>query len=333
MFIYDLSILLTSTAFVDTKAKYGIPLSRYTVFFENCPLEYNSKDMTFLEIPLGDALFVADIDHVNMRSVNRWQDTAHFHVDNEIHVILKGSAEIEIGGRDVLIKSGDVCLLSPNSSHYPKSFSEDLEKADFSFSLRENGAFVRCGRRFSEYAYYRGVFGSVGDYLVVNDPQLLDILKRLISEQFGEAEEHIFKALFSVFFILLAKRIRESRPQYDGRERGIVYESDNIFRQRKTVEEFFQKRYNEDVGIDDLARELCLSVPHTHRVVKRIFGAGFKKTLTKQRIDHACMLIKQHALPLNEIAYLSGYSSYNGFLSAFKGYTGKTPKEYEKQLS
>ena len=43
LFIYDLSILLTSTAFVDTKAKYGMPLSRYTVFFENCPLEYNSK--------------------------------------------------------------------------------------------------------------------------------------------------------------------------------------------------------------------------------------------------------------------------------------------------
>ena len=38
MFIYDLSIFLTSTAFVDTNAKYGIPLSRYTVFFENCPL-------------------------------------------------------------------------------------------------------------------------------------------------------------------------------------------------------------------------------------------------------------------------------------------------------
>ena len=32
MFAYNLSIFLTSTAFVDTKAKYGIPLSRYTVF-------------------------------------------------------------------------------------------------------------------------------------------------------------------------------------------------------------------------------------------------------------------------------------------------------------
>ena len=48
MFIYDLSIFLTSTAFVSTNAKYGIPLSRYTVFFENCPLEYNSNGLLFL---------------------------------------------------------------------------------------------------------------------------------------------------------------------------------------------------------------------------------------------------------------------------------------------
>ena len=33
-FIYALSIFLTSTAFVDTKAKYGIPLLRYTVFLK-----------------------------------------------------------------------------------------------------------------------------------------------------------------------------------------------------------------------------------------------------------------------------------------------------------
>ena len=34
MFIYDLTIFLTSTAFVSTNAKYGIPLSRYTVFLK-----------------------------------------------------------------------------------------------------------------------------------------------------------------------------------------------------------------------------------------------------------------------------------------------------------
>ena len=34
LFAYDLSIFLTSTAFVDTNAKYGTPLSRYAVFLK-----------------------------------------------------------------------------------------------------------------------------------------------------------------------------------------------------------------------------------------------------------------------------------------------------------
>ena len=48
MFIYALSIFLTSTAFVSTNAKYGIPLSRYTVFLQNCPLEQRSIAVGFL---------------------------------------------------------------------------------------------------------------------------------------------------------------------------------------------------------------------------------------------------------------------------------------------
>ena len=48
MFIYDLSFFLTSTAFVPTNAKYDIPLSRYTVFFENCPLGDAPIGLNFL---------------------------------------------------------------------------------------------------------------------------------------------------------------------------------------------------------------------------------------------------------------------------------------------
>jgi|GEM_PF-3043627 len=52
MFIYDLSIFLTSTAFVPTNAKYGIPLSRYTVFLQNCPLGYAPKSSLLFAVGL-----------------------------------------------------------------------------------------------------------------------------------------------------------------------------------------------------------------------------------------------------------------------------------------
>ena len=66
MFIYDLSIFLTNTAFVSTNAKYGIPLSRYTVFLQNCPLGYDPNESHFLLfLNLGPTVgidIVLDID-------------------------------------------------------------------------------------------------------------------------------------------------------------------------------------------------------------------------------------------------------------------------------
>jgi AraC-like DNA-binding protein len=288
--------------------------------------------MSKLDVVLGDALFAVDIDVQKAGPSKKWQDTTHFHVDSEIHIILKDGARIEIDGKDVEMTEGDVCLLAPRSSHYPKNFGENLEKTNFSFSLMKNYGYSHEKRTFSEYAYYSRLFGSVDEYFIINDSELTAIAKKLIEEQFSYETEHIFTSLLSVFLITLGKRIGEHHPPYKEQIIHKNTENENAARQRKTVEEFFQKRYSEEISIEDLAKDLCLSVPHTHRIVKKVFESGFKKTLMKQRIEHACMLIKQNDLPLAEIAYQCGYTSYNGFLSAFKSYTGRTPKEYEKSV-
>ena len=94
--------------------------------------------MTKLESALGDALFVTNIDFQKFHPSQHWVDTTHFHVDCEVHIILKGEALLEIDGQDVLINAGDICLLAPRSSHYPKHCSNTLEKIDFSFNLIKN---------------------------------------------------------------------------------------------------------------------------------------------------------------------------------------------------
>lgn len=289
--------------------------------------------MAKIEINLGDALISVEIDFEKAWTTMRWQDTTHFHVSSEIHIMLEGEALVEINGNDVRIKSGDVCLLSPGSSHYPKESSGALEKASFSFSISRNHSVQRVGRSFSEYAFYSSIFKSVGAYFLINDAELFSSILALVRDNFSSETEHIYEAYLAVFFIILAKRIKERNLPYRGQALLDSAENENLFRQRKAVEEFFHNRYSEEVSIEDLAEKLCLSVPQTHRVVKKLFDGGFKKNLMRQRIEHACMLIKQKRLPLSEIAYRCGYTSYNGFLSAFKSHMGKTPKEYGKTLS
>ena len=283
-----------------------------------------------LEATLGGALFSVDIDFQNAWPTKKWEDTTHFHIDSEIHIILDGSVVLEIGGKDVHIHAGDICLLAPRSSHYPKNGSDTLKQANLCFRLAQNDTDTRKEKSFSEYVYYSNIFKSVREYFLIKDAGLLAIVQKLLAEPFSITNEHIYEALLAVFFMTLAKRIKEHILPHKEQNIRIAPENEYSRKQQKIVEAFFQKRYSEEISIEDLAGELCLSVPQTHRIVKKVFDEGFKKTLIKQRIEHACMLIKRHNLPLAEIACRCGYTSYNGFLSAFKSYTGKTPKEYKK---
>lgn len=286
--------------------------------------------MKKIETTLGNALFSVDINFQDSWPTNKWKDTTHFHIDSEIHIILEGSAVLEIDGKDVNISAGDICLLAPGSSHYPKSCSDTLEKANLCFRLIQNDHDAQKKKNFSEYVYYSNLFKSVSKYFIIKDDNLLTIVHKLLAEEFSDANEHIYQALLSVFFLTMAKRIKEQDLPHKEQNIHVASENEYSLRQEKIVEAFFQKRYNEEISIEDLAEELCLSVPQTHRIVKKVFDEGFKKTLIKQRIEHACMLIKQGDISLPEVAYLCGYTSYNGFLTAFKNYIGKSPREYKK---
>ena len=83
------------------------------------------------------------------------------------------------------------------------------------------------------------------------------------------------------------------------------------------IREFFAKKYNQNVTVDDLARELRLSTKQTAREVKKYTGNNFCDELIKKRMEIAKLLITTTTLPLTKISELVGYSSYSGFYKAY----------------
>ena len=85
------------------------------------------------------------------------------------------------------------------------------------------------------------------------------------------------------------------------------------------IYEFFENRYNEDVTVFDLARELNLSEKQTSRLVEMYIGVGFSKALTNYRLNAAKQLLtSDKSLTMSTVAELVGYRSYSGFWKAFK---------------
>jgi len=59
-------------------------------------------------------------------------------------------------------------------------------------------------------------------------------------------------------------------------------------------------------------------------------GEPFSRYLEKVRIEHACKLLEDASITIDNVALRSGYNNTNTFRRAFKRVTGTTPSNYVK---
>ena len=104
-------------------------------------------------------------------------------------------------------------------------------------------------------------------------------------------------------------------------------------RRLRRVKDFIEAHLNEELTIDRLAGEACLSPFHFVRVFKAATGITPHRYLTDCRIGRARTMIAESRLPLAEIAELCGFSSQSHFTRWFKRIVGVTPGAYRKNCS
>jgi AraC-like DNA-binding protein len=86
----------------------------------------------------------------------------------------------------------------------------------------------------------------------------------------------------------------------------------------------------ETVNIQNLARELHLSVPYLQRLFKRQTGVSLSKLLNEQRLERAAALLADHGRSVKEIAYTVGYKHVSSFIRAFEHRFSKSPGRYRE---
>ena len=102
-------------------------------------------------------------------------------------------------------------------------------------------------------------------------------------------------------------------------------------RRLNRVMEFIDTHLGEDLTIETLANEACLSPFHFARAFKVATGKAPHRYVTGRRIDNAKSLIADGRLPLADIAHLCGFSSQTQFTRCFKRIVGKTPGVYRER--
>ena len=87
-------------------------------------------------------------------------------------------------------------------------------------------------------------------------------------------------------------------------------------------------RYDELLGVDDLARAAGLSRAHFSREFKRTFGESPHAYLLGRRLERAAALLRATDRPVVEICFAVGLRSVGSFTTSFTRAYGVTPTAY-----
>ncbi|MFS0726377.1 response regulator transcription factor [Paenibacillus sp. 1P07SE] len=92
--------------------------------------------------------------------------------------------------------------------------------------------------------------------------------------------------------------------------------------------DIIQNKYGQVISIDMLAELVFLSPNYLRTIFKEVTGKTLIEYMTQVRMDHACLMLKETNIRVQEIAKRVGYESPSYFGSVFFKRTGLTPNQY-----
>jgi len=205
----------------------------------------------------------------------------HKHWYPEIHWIMEGSAQYQIDQRVQVVSAGQVFLLPKHTFH----------------------CCLACGEGTKRIAFQADIPDAAEDCHVLP----ADVVKTLFRDWKAVRTDRGTVKLTALLQLLCSLFVT------DNKDRSLPIQDPSLI-----VEEFFSRRYDQNVTVADLARELMLSEKQAQRLVIKQTGHTFLQELTARRMEVAEQLLQTGSYTLAQAAEYVGYRSYSGFWKARK---------------
>lgn len=122
---------------------------------------------------------------------------------------------------------------------------------------------------------------------------------------------------------------------------SVLFEDDSCHDKRASGDElcgytlkYIRENYSKPLSIQLVCAEVGISQTYLSRLLRKYAGTTFNTYLTKQRIDAAIALIKEHPdILLRDVSECVGYDDQSYFSKIFHQATGLTPKQYAATIS
>ncbi len=254
---------------------------------------------------------------------------SHRHDFIEFSLVLAGKGKERINGIEHDMRPGTIVLLLPYQIH---EYRADIDEKLLMYICNFDMKLITAGPEsaWGLHDLFLGLGSSQPAYIQLQGEayeECLRLWERIYKEHNSSLpwKPIMLKALLLEALSLFV-RSRDSHETTRSEKQTSV-SSKSIW----SIVQYVYDHYLEPLSLTSLAERFHIHPTQLSTHFGESFGIHFVDFLHELRIRHACSLLISSDLPISQVAYESGFSSYPTFSRTFLRIKGLTPSEYRKR--
>ena len=251
-----------------------------------------------------------------------WDSPRHSNIRYELHVILRGSCEVEVAEDTYTLSAGDALIVAPGVYHAALANDGPFERFTITFTAAQSSPVAQ-------------LLNVVNPYVRLPAPPEIRTLCGTIMQEFGDEapyRENLLHFQLGQLLVFLLRHLsvleQNTEHEHHGRSGNI---SKDLVRMDTVIEAFFVKNMASYGIMQQLADRLHISKRQLCRLIPELYGMTFREKLLDTRMDYAAWLLRTTQQSTADIAKQVGYSSEPTFYTKFKQHHGISPAQYRRK--
>jgi len=239
--------------------------------------------------------------------------------DFQLLYVMDGKMKVRVNSRDTFLKIDDIYIINTNTI-FSLQKEKDALVAIFTISAVE----------LLNLTHDSSIYFATHDNknVIKNDKQLIYLLKKMLMYHMQSDTLGILHEINSSCEILL-HLLKHYAIMWKDNESNQEFKANNRINQ---ITEYIKKNYNKEISLEDLSKNMYLSVSYLSKYIKKKLGKGFKDYVNEIRLIHAHSDLINTDRSITLIAMENGFPNVTSFCKAFRRVYNTTPTKYRLMI-
>lgn len=277
--------------------------------------------------PLGNALLLPELEMLGWSCFPAAQPQGlgpHCHDAFEVCYLVDGSVDWWLGERVYCVGRGDLFVTRPGETH--GGLDAVMHPCElFWLQVRIDPDIPLPGLETEQSLTLSEKLAAIEERRFPASTSVPSLFERLIEEHHQGRTPLGMMAARALLHSLLIQVVRDYETSYAQEEEVVPVAPSPAVRDALA---FMETRLREPFRIEEVAQAVELHPTRLHERFLREVGQTPAEWRMRRRIAEAKRLLAAPAATVTEVAYELGFKSSQYFATAFKKYTGRTPREY-----